>query len=169
MRRSCIVLWILRGLTGLAIFVSGLVVLGVLGIVVPRGPSDTAYADVAVSGADRTILLLANPIHTDIALPATPDVLKAFGFVSSGGLELDYPGVKVGDIRLGVAPFLRGNAPLGGSQARTGGCRTHVRQFGDACCPGGIYRPRGSGCSQPDPVCRWLPETDRCDQAGLCP
>lgn len=93
MRRYCIVSWLLRGLAGLAIFVSGLVVLGGLGIVVPRGPADRAYADVAVSGADRTILLLANPIHTDIALPATPDVLKAFAFVSSGGLDLDYPGV----------------------------------------------------------------------------
>lgn len=91
---TAIVSWILRGLTGLAIFVFGLVFLGVLGIVVPRGPSGGARADAADPGAARTILLLSNPIHTDIALPAIPDVLKAFGFVSTGGLELDYPGVQ---------------------------------------------------------------------------
>ncbi len=94
MHRSGIVSWILRGLTGLAIFVSGLVILGLLGIVVPRGASGGAQAEAAAPEVARTILLLSNPIHTDIALPATPDVLKEFGFVSEGGLELDYPGVQ---------------------------------------------------------------------------
>ncbi|EAV45001.1 hypothetical protein SIAM614_13338 [Stappia aggregata IAM 12614] len=41
----------------------------------------------------RRILVLSNPIHTDIALPADPDVLEAFGFISDAGLDLDYPGV----------------------------------------------------------------------------
>ncbi len=89
-----IVSWILRGLAGLAIFFSGLVFLAVLGIVVPRGPSGGMPAETADQGSSRTILLLSNPIHTDIALPATPYVLKTFGFVSSGGLKLDYPGVQ---------------------------------------------------------------------------
>ncbi|WP_394713541.1 TIGR02117 family protein [uncultured Roseibium sp.] len=52
------------------------------------------HAEAAAPEAARTILLLSNPIHTDIALPATPDVLKEFGFVSQGGLELDYSGVQ---------------------------------------------------------------------------
>ncbi|MET1415488.1 TIGR02117 family protein [Roseibium sp. HPY-6] len=64
-----------------------------LGIAIPgpisvssdiQGPDDTET---------RQILVLSNPIHTDIALPADPDVLKALSFVSAEGLELDYPGV----------------------------------------------------------------------------
>ncbi len=94
MRRGGVASWILRGLTGLAIFISGLVILGVFGIAIPRGETGGAHADAAVPVAARTVLLLSNPIHTDIALPATPDVLEAFDFVSEGGLELDYPGVQ---------------------------------------------------------------------------
>jgi len=70
-----------------------------LGTLVPR-PFSVSRAD---TGADtgapppaeghRRILVLSNPIHTDIALPADPDVLKAFSFVADNGLELDYPGV----------------------------------------------------------------------------
>ncbi len=41
----------------------------------------------------RRVLVLSNAIHTDIALPADPDVLQALSFVSGQGLELDYPGV----------------------------------------------------------------------------
>jgi uncharacterized protein (TIGR02117 family) len=33
-------------------------------------------------------LLLANPIHTDIALPADPDVLERFGFLAESGMPL---------------------------------------------------------------------------------
>lgn len=43
--------------------------------------------------AMRRVLVLSNAIHSDIALPAEPDVLKEFEFVSNEGLELDYPGV----------------------------------------------------------------------------
>lgn len=82
----------LRGLIGLAIFVLGIVMLMVIGAVVPRG-SYLAVPAAVSNTQEPTILLLANPIHTDIALPATPEVLDAFGFVSAGGLELDYPGV----------------------------------------------------------------------------
>jgi len=98
LRRSGIVSRVLRGLTGLAIFFLCLFILCVLGILVPRGPSGGpsagAHADPAGTEGGRTILLLSNAIHSDIALPATADVLKAFGFVSTGGLELDYPGVQ---------------------------------------------------------------------------
>lgn len=66
-----------------------------LGILVPR---PFQFPDMAAAGqgnpADtRRILILSNPIHTDIALPADRDVLEAFGFVSESGLALDHPGV----------------------------------------------------------------------------
>ncbi|WP_244303548.1 TIGR02117 family protein [Roseibium sediminis] len=70
-----------------------LIVLAIgLGTLVPRPfPSgDTQRAE----GERRRILVLSNPIHTDIALPADSDVLSAFGFVSAGGLDLDFPGVE---------------------------------------------------------------------------
>jgi len=67
-----------------------------LGILVPRPLPFGDTSKVAASPGEaqaRRVLILSNPIHTDIALPADPDVLNAFGFVSKSGLELDYPGV----------------------------------------------------------------------------
>lgn len=84
------------GFLGLVGAVLVLVIAMGLGVLVPR-PFPSGSAAVAGSpGAPletRRILVLSNPIHTDIALPADPDVLKAFGFVADSGLELDYPGV----------------------------------------------------------------------------
>lgn len=50
----------------------------------------------AAAGADqpKRILVLSNPIHTDIALPADPDVIERLGFLSSSGLPLSDPAVK---------------------------------------------------------------------------
>jgi uncharacterized protein (TIGR02117 family) len=66
------------------------------GTLVPRPITFSANADDPGReiAADTRILVLSNPIHTDIALPATPEVLKVLSFVSDGGLELDYPGAK---------------------------------------------------------------------------
>jgi uncharacterized protein (TIGR02117 family) len=66
-----------------------------LGTIVPRPLFMSAVVETAsdAPSAKRRILILSNPIHTDIALPADPDVLEAFGFISQAGLELDYPGV----------------------------------------------------------------------------
>lgn len=72
----------------------GLIAIG-LGTVVPRPIALVAAMSNAsdLQESTRRILILSNPIHTDIALPADPDVLAAFSFVSDGGLTLDYPGV----------------------------------------------------------------------------
>ncbi|MCG6115245.1 MAG: TIGR02117 family protein [Mesorhizobium sp.] len=75
----------------LLIAVFGLAALAALGIVVPRpllGPPGLPEG-----GAMRQILVLANPIHTDIAFPADADVLARLGFAAADGLELDHPGV----------------------------------------------------------------------------
>ena len=40
------------------------------------------------------VLLLANAIHTDIALPARPEVLNAFGFLGDAGLPIGDPAVR---------------------------------------------------------------------------
>lgn len=57
-----------------------------LGMAVPR-PVEALPAD----GGRHEIVLVANPIHTDIALPATPDVLSRLSFLSADGLPLDHP------------------------------------------------------------------------------
>jgi uncharacterized protein (TIGR02117 family) len=62
-----------------------------LGIVVPRplfappGPPEGEPM--------REILVLANPIHTDIAFPADAGRAGAAGFVGEDGLEIDHPGL----------------------------------------------------------------------------
>ncbi|WP_299470699.1 TIGR02117 family protein [uncultured Roseibium sp.] len=64
-----------------------------LGILIPGPISVSAEKQDLSDVQTRQILILSNPIHTDIALPADPDVLEALSFVSAEGLELDYPGV----------------------------------------------------------------------------
>ena len=67
-----------------------------LGTLVPRPFSVPGPATAHKTGTpDETpILVLSNPIHTDLALPAIPEVLEALSFVSETGLELDFPGVQ---------------------------------------------------------------------------
>lgn len=75
---------------------SGLVVLlalvTVLGTVVPRPL--IAANEPAGDEPTRRVLLLSNPIHTDIALPADPDVLARFAFLGEDGLPIDASGVE---------------------------------------------------------------------------
>jgi uncharacterized protein (TIGR02117 family) len=61
-----------------------------MGVFVPRPL--TAPAEAAVQG-ETQILLLANPIHTDIALPVDDEVRAAFADLIPSGLPLDMPGV----------------------------------------------------------------------------
>ncbi|ESR26538.1 hypothetical protein N177_0757 [Lutibaculum baratangense AMV1] len=58
-----------------------------LGVLVPRPGS----AVPASRGEGARVLLLANPIHTDIVLPATPEILGRFEFLAEDGLALDHP------------------------------------------------------------------------------
>ena len=67
-----------------------------LGVVVPRPmfPDELLFPVQHEEPVKRRILLLSNPIHTDIALPADPDVLNALSFVTDAGLDLTLPGVE---------------------------------------------------------------------------
>ena len=75
--------WLISGFALVALlFVSG--------TVVPRPLASHAEASV---GGESQILLLANPIHTDIALPVDDEVRAAFADLVLSGLPVDMPGV----------------------------------------------------------------------------
>lgn len=62
------------------------------GTLLPRpviGEGATAPAD-----NSHLILVLSNPIHTDIALPVSAELLDRFGFLRKGNLNIDHPGVQ---------------------------------------------------------------------------
>ncbi|WP_417413169.1 TIGR02117 family protein [Hoeflea sp.] len=77
----------------------GLIALSIgLGILIPRpffasAPVKTAYAAASVDNPRRTVLILSNAIHTDIAMPATPDVVERFSFLAENGLDPAQSGV----------------------------------------------------------------------------
>ncbi|QCL73906.1 MULTISPECIES: TIGR02117 family protein [Agrobacterium] len=64
-----------------------LIALLVLGTVVPR----PFFADDANGAKDREILLLSNPIHTDIALPVDDDLRRVFAELQEGGIAVNHP------------------------------------------------------------------------------
>jgi uncharacterized protein (TIGR02117 family) len=72
-----------------AIIALGLVAL-IAGTLVPWPLAQQELA----GGQTTEILVITNPIHTDIAIPATPEALKTFGFLKDSGLPLDAPGVR---------------------------------------------------------------------------
>ncbi len=76
---------------------SGLAVVALLffavvaaGVAVPRGGTT---ADTQV-GQSRQILLLAGPVHSDIALPADPLTRERFAFLSAANLPLEHPDLR---------------------------------------------------------------------------
>lgn len=76
---------ILRSVAG---FAAGLIMLVCLGVIVPR----PIFAPDADAGPpSRQILILSNPIHTDIALPLNADVRAAFADLAADGLPMDAP------------------------------------------------------------------------------
>lgn len=79
--------------TGIVLSAVAVIVVAALvaGMFVPR-PLRAPQADGTADG--REILLLGDVIHTDIALPADPDVLERFAFLAHDGLPLDEPGLR---------------------------------------------------------------------------
>ena len=63
----------------------------VLGVTVPR---PLARSDAVLGETPRPILVLSNPIHTDIAVPVDADLLSRFAFLRDGDLEIDHPGLR---------------------------------------------------------------------------
>ncbi|NSX86414.1 TIGR02117 family protein [Agrobacterium tumefaciens] len=59
-----------------------------LGTVVPR---PFFAGDVSDGVVGREILLLSNPIHTDIALPVDDDLRRAFAELQEGGIAVNHP------------------------------------------------------------------------------
>lgn len=83
MRRTAFALVALVVFAGLAAF---------LGAALPRPLLGTGEG-VQGEGSLRRVLVLANPIHTDIALPPDPDILARFAFLRGDGLPIDDPAV----------------------------------------------------------------------------
>lgn len=77
-----IVRWLLTvfAVTGLAV---------ALGTVVPR--PIWPVADAADTAAARAVLLLSNPIHTDIAIPIDDRIRARFSFLDAAGLPAAHP------------------------------------------------------------------------------
>ncbi|MCE7029220.1 TIGR02117 family protein [Jiella avicenniae] len=64
----------------------------VLGVAVPRG--DAPASGGTTTAEPRRILLLAGPIHSDIALPADTQTRRDFAFLAKAGLPVDRPDVR---------------------------------------------------------------------------
>ncbi|RWM71513.1 MAG: TIGR02117 family protein [Mesorhizobium sp.] len=75
----------------LASLVVAIVLAVMLGTVIPRPLLPAAAADPV---ATRHILVLKNPIHTDIAIPVDDDVRKRFHFLVDSGIPADMAEVR---------------------------------------------------------------------------
>jgi uncharacterized protein (TIGR02117 family) len=84
----------LRRTLALVLLLAGVVAeLALLGAAMPR-PFALSDATTDEPSRTRRILLLAGPIHTDLALPADADVLEAFAFLEGTGLPYRDPAVR---------------------------------------------------------------------------
>ena len=72
-------------------FILLLILLCVAGTLVPR-PFGLKAAGSDSGG--HQILVLRNPIHTDIAIPIDDTIRRDFGFITASGLDLDTPGAR---------------------------------------------------------------------------
>ena len=59
------------------------------GVLLPRPFGSARLTEGAAP--PRSILLLSNPLHTDIALPLDTDVIEQFGFLRDAGFPIDNP------------------------------------------------------------------------------
>nr|WP_296102558.1 TIGR02117 family protein [uncultured Agrobacterium sp.] len=62
-----------------------------LGVAVPR---PLTHSETTTGETSRRILVLSNPIHTDIAVPADAELLSRFAFLRDADLEIDHPGLR---------------------------------------------------------------------------
>ncbi len=81
-----------RVFKGVFYAVLAVVLLVGLGIVVPR----PFRHDELAAKVERLqhVLVLSNPIHTDIAIPVDGDLLSRFAFLRTAGLDLDNPNLR---------------------------------------------------------------------------
>jgi uncharacterized protein (TIGR02117 family) len=78
--------WLLRALVLIVLLVAA-------GTFIPRPLWRSAQAADPAS-AVRTILVLSNPIHTDIAIPLDEATRTRFSFLAEAGVPIDNPGAK---------------------------------------------------------------------------
>lgn len=76
---------------GVLIAMLALVAIAGLGIVVPR---PLWHHEPVSAEQTHRILMLSNPIHTDIAIPVDSDLLARFAFLRPAGLDLDNPNLR---------------------------------------------------------------------------
>ncbi|WP_434722273.1 TIGR02117 family protein [Mesorhizobium sp. RIZ17] len=76
-----------RTLRYLAMLVGAVVLAAALGTLVPR----PLWPAAAAGEGTRRILVLKNPIHTDIAVPLDDGVRRRFAFLADAGLPIDVP------------------------------------------------------------------------------
>lgn len=81
---------LLKFIRVVAVTISVIVGLAVLGVILPR-PIWTAASETA---ADHRILILSNPIHTDIAIPVDEALRNRFAFIGDAGLDTRLQGVR---------------------------------------------------------------------------
>ncbi len=77
---------------GVFFAVLAIVAIAALGIVAPR----PLWPDGRAERAERSqhVLVLSNPIHTDIAIPVDGDLISRFAFLRTAGLDLDNTNVR---------------------------------------------------------------------------
>ena len=75
---------------GLSLLAGAGLLLLIAGTLVPRPLLSQS------DGGEKSIeiLVITNPIHTDIAIPATSETLQVFAFLGESGLPLDAPGLR---------------------------------------------------------------------------
>jgi uncharacterized protein (TIGR02117 family) len=81
---------LLKSIRVISLTISVIVALAMAGIILPK-PFWPASAG---GPASHRILILSNPIHTDIAIPVDDALRARFGFVGDSGLDLRLDGVR---------------------------------------------------------------------------
>jgi uncharacterized protein (TIGR02117 family) len=74
----------------LVVLVAAVLLAAALGMLVPR----PLWPAAAAGEGTRRIMVLKNPIHTDIAVPLDDGVRRRFAFLADSGLPIDAPGAR---------------------------------------------------------------------------